>query len=252
MEVKVFKRILQELKNSLSLNKNHIDKALYEDFSKKMPVNFEKIFQYIDKYDDVQIFPEEKKNVAYVYNGLPEVTIELILDSIVHNNRTTFFIMSHKELNRIIIECAIEAVLNCHIQNTWLDFNIDYNEIYLKDNASSFQEVSFIGDYFEYKKIEQMIGKKVKYYNYGNIKLYIDMNEYGEELKKINEFCYKNAIALETFDDIEDFISSVKDEDYGIIYADINVINQMNRLARADEIMFNSFPYDNYKFEVKR
>ena len=35
MEVKLFKRILQELKNSLSLNKNHIDKALYEDFSKK-------------------------------------------------------------------------------------------------------------------------------------------------------------------------------------------------------------------------
>ena len=98
------------------------------------------------------IFPEENKNVAYMYNGLPEVTIELILDSIVHNNRTTFFITSHKELNRLIIESAIEAILNCHIQNTWLDFEIDYNEIYLKDNASLYQEISFIGDYFEYEK----------------------------------------------------------------------------------------------------
>ena len=83
------------------------------------------------------------------------------------------------------------------------------------------------------KKDEQMIGKKVKYYNYGNIKLYIDMSEYEEELKTINDYCYKNAIALETFDDIEDFINSVKEEDYGIIYADINVINQMNRLTRG-------------------
>jgi len=252
MEIKLFKKILSELKNNLSLNKNYIDKALYEDFSKKMPVNYEKIFSYIDKYDGRNTFPEENKNIAYMYNGLPEVTIELILDSIVHNNRITFFITSHKELNRIIIESAIEAILNCHIQNAWLDFDMDYNEIYLKDNISVYQEVSFIGDYYEYQKIEQMIGKKVKYYNYGIIKLYIDMNEYEEELKTINDYCYKNAIAIETFDDIEDFINSVKEEDYGIIYADINVINQMNRLTRADEIVFNSFPYDDYKFEVKR
>ena len=252
MEIKLFKKILSELKKNLSFNKNYIDKALYEDFSKKMPVNFKKIFSYIDRYEAQNIFPEENKNVAYMYNGLPEVTIELILDSIVHNNRTTFFITSHKELNRLIIESAIEAILNCHIQNTWLDFEIDYNEIYLKDNASLYQEISFIGDYFEHEKIEQMIGKKVKYYNYGNIKLYIHMREYEEELKTINDYCYKNAIALETFDDIEDFINSVKEEDYGIIYADINVINQMNRLTRADEIKFNSFPYDDYKFEVRR
>ena len=212
MEIKLFKKILSELKKNLSFNKNYIDKALYEDFSKKMPVNFKKIFSYIDKYEAQNIFPEENKNVAYMYNGLPEVTIELILDSIVHNNRTTFFITSHKELNRLIIESAIEAILNCHIQNTWLDFEIDYNEIYLKDNASLYQEISFIGDYFEHEKIEQMIGKKVKYYNYGNIKLYIDMSEYEEELKTINDYCYKNAIALETFDDIEDFINSVKEE----------------------------------------
>ena len=167
MEIKLFKKILSELKKNLSFNKNYIDKALYEDFSKKMPVNFKKIFSYIDRYEAQNIFPEENKNVAYMYNGLPEVTIELILDSIVHNNRTTFFITSHKELNRLIIESAIEAILNCHIQNTWLDFEIDYNEIYLKDNTSLYQEISFIGDYFEYEKIEQMIGKKVKYYNYG-------------------------------------------------------------------------------------
>jgi len=26
----------------------------------------------------------------------------------------------------------------------------------------------------------------------------------------------------------------------------------MHRLTRADEIKFNSFPYDDYKFEVRR
>ena len=252
MDSKLFKTILVELKKNFLLNKNLIDKALYEDFSKKMPVNFEKVYSYIEKYDGTDDFLNEKKSIAYMYNGLPEVTIELILDSIVHGNRTTFFITSHKDLNRIIIECAIDAIINCHIQNTWIDFDIDYNEIYLRDNYASYQEISFIGDYQECKRMEQMIGRNINYYNYGVIKLYIDMNEYEEEYKKINDYCYKNAIALETFDDIEDFISGVREEDYSIIYADINVINQMSRLTRADEIAFNSFPYDDYRFKVKR
>ena len=248
-ELKVF---ITTLKNNIKMNKNMIDKALYEDYSKKMPINFDKVYLYIEKYEDNSKFVNEGKNIAVVYNGLPEVTIELVLDSIVHNNRITFFITNHKELNSVFIDCIVNSIVDAKLNNKWIDFDIDYNEIYLKDNANKFQTITFIGDYLECKRLENLIGRRMEYYNYGNIKLYIDMNEYMDEFRKISDYCFRNSISLETFDDIDDFISSVRKEDYAIIYADFNAINQINRIGNADEIRFNDFPYDDYKFEIIR
>ena len=252
MENKEFKSFLNTLKQNIKLNKNMIDKALYEDYSKKMPINFDKIYSYIEKYENSIESVDEGKNIAVVYNGLPEVTVELTLDSMVHGNRVTLFITNHKELNSVLIDCIINSIVDTRLNNKWIDFDIDYNEIYLKDNANKYQKIMFIGDYLECKRLENLIGRSMEYYNYGNIKLYIDMNEYMEEFRKISDYCFKNSISLETFDDIEYFISSVRKEDNAMIYADFNAINQINRIGNADEIRFNDFPYDDYKFEIRR
>lgn len=252
MDNKEFKSFLNILKQNITLNKNMIDKALYEDYSKKMPINFEKIYSYIERYEKGTEFFNEGKNISVVYNGLPEVTIELVLDAMIHNNRVTFFITNHKELNSVLIDCIVNSIVDTRLSNKWIDFDVDYNEIYLKDNANKFENIIFIGDYLEYKRLESLIGRSMEYYNYGNIKIYIDMNEYMDEYRKISDYCFKNSISLETFDDIDDFISSVRKEDNAMIYADFNAINQINRLGNADEIRFNDFPYDDYKFELKR
>ena len=252
MEGREFRNFLNILKNNILINKNYIDKAIYEDYSKKMPLNFEKIYSYIEKYEKNNSFKNENINIAAIYNGLPEVTIELVLDAIIHNNRITFFITNHKELNSVFLDCIINALAEAQLANKWIDYEIDYNEIYLKDNVGMFKKIIFIGDYYEYKRLEELINAKVEYYNYGNIKLYIDMIEYGDEFRKINDFCYKNGIALEIYDDIEDFIKEIKDEDNGIIYADMDVMNQINRLKRVEDIKFNTFPYDEYTFELRR
>ena len=84
------------------------------------------------------------------------------------------------------------------------------------------------------------------------MKLFIDKIKFEKEYNKITEFAYKENISLETYDDIDDFVSESREEYFSIIYADISSVNQIKRGLRAGQLLINAFPYDSYKFEIER
>ena len=247
-----FKLFIKELKNQLMINRNIIDKAINEEMSKGKCINFDKINTLISEYENVDEFYNEKKIIAIRYSGMPEITMEYILDSIVYNNRITFCITETKILNNLLIEFAVDSLINCKIKNQWIDYQSSYNDIYLKDHQKFFHKIIFIGDYFEYQRFSGMMSRKIEYNNFGHIKLFLDKNIYSEEYKKIMEYAYKENLYIEIYNDVEDFINESRSEDFAIVFADFKTANQINRELRADEIMINAFPYDSYRFKIER
>ena len=80
----------------------------------------------------------------------------------------------------------------------------------------------------------------------------MDKTKYSEEYKKIVNFTYLENISLELYDDVDDFINESREEDFAVIFADFQLINKIQKGLRAEEILFNTFPYDSYKFKIER
>jgi hypothetical protein len=252
MEKAQFEHLLNEINDGIKVNKKTIDKAIEEEQSKGKIINFERIIEIINSYKTKDIQIPEGKALAIAYSGNPEVTMTYMLDSILYNNKVTLCTNGNKSINEILYNILIESLNACRIRNQWVYYNENYNEIFLRDNQNEFDKIIYIGDYFEYEKFKVFLKKDVEYNNFGYIKLFIDKLQYEEEYKKIFNFAYMNNISLEVYDDIEDFISESRAEDFAVIFADFRIINKIQRELRADEIIVNTFPYDTYKFKIIR
>ena len=92
----------------------------------------------------------------------------------------------------------------------------------------------------------------VEYNNYGYIKIFIDRTKFASEYNDITTFAYRENIVLEKYDDVEDFISESREEDYAVIFGDNNEINKIKRGLRSGELLINAFPYNAYEFKINR
>lgn len=248
-----YDNLLNEINSGIKLNKKNIEDAIKEEYSKGTYISLEKISSIINSYKNVKsIDKPENKTIAVSYNGNPEITINYMLDSVLYNNRVVLCANGNNSINEILYNIFTDSLKGSKIANQWVDYSPEYNEIFLKDNQNKFEKIIYIGDYFEYQKFKTLFKIKVEYNNYGFLKLFIDKSKYKDEYKKIISFSHKNNIALEVYDDPDDFISENKDEDYSIIFADISEINQIQRRLRGGKILINAFPYDSYKFEINR
>lgn len=252
MEKIQYKSLLKEIREGIKLNKNIIDNAIQEELSKGVNIKIEKIVEIIDSYENKEIPIPENKTLAVTYFGNPEITITYMLDSVLYNNKVILCANGSKIINEVLYTIFTESLNGCKLKNQWVDYNSNYNEIFLRDNQDKFDKLIYIGDYFEYQKFKYFIKKNVEYNNYGYIKLFIDKVKYKDEYKKIFKYAYMNNIALEVYSDPDDFISESREEDYSVIFADLSEINQIQRGLRAGQILINAFPYDTYKFEMNR
>lgn len=252
MENITFKNLLKEIKDGIKSNKTKLYKVIQEAMSKGEFTNIDKLIDLVSSYENEQVNIPEGKKISVTYSGKPEITLTYMLDSILYNNRVTLCVNSNKPMTEILYTILNDSLVNLKIKNQWVDYNSNYNEIFLKDNENNFDEIIYIGDYFEYERFRGFFTKKVEYNNYGYIKLFMDKSKYPEEYKKISKFAYTENIALEVYDDVDDFISESREEDFAVIFADFNLINKIQKGVKAEEILFNTFPYDSYKFKIER
>lgn len=251
MEKTEFKSLLKEIRFELNMNKNMLDKVLNEEMCKGNSINLQKIANIIREYENFEDFNQENKKIAVYYLGNPQVTITYILDSIIYNNNITLCAKEYRRFNSILIDCIKEAFVNCRLENKWINYDDSYNEVYLKDNSKFFDKLVYIGDYFEYLQFKSFVKRDVEYNNFGSIKLFINQAEYKDEYKKILSYSSKENIFLEVYDDIQEFINESKDENFSVVFGDMNVLKTVRKELKG-EMLFNAFPYDDYKFTINR
>lgn len=252
MENTIFRNLLREFKVGIKSNKKTLDKLIQEAMSKGEVIEVNKIIDLVSSYENIQVDKPEGKKLAVTYSGKPEITVNYMLDSVLYNNRVTLCANNNKPITEILYTIFNESLINLKIRNQWVDYNSNYNEIFLRDNENKFDKIIYIGDFFEYERFKGFFKKEVEYNNYGYIKLFLDKAKYPEEYKKIIKFTYAENIALEVYDDVEDFINESRPEDFAVIFADFQLINKLQKALKAEEILFNTFPYDSYKFKIER
>lgn len=253
MEKNILKKLLNEIKAGINLNKKELDEALEEEVSKGNPVNLNRINQILKEYESMdEVLEPEDTTIAVCYSGKPEITMTYILDSIIYNNKVTLCVNEYKMVNEILVRIVVESLRQIGIFNNWIDFDSKYNEIYLRDNQNKYEEIVYIGDFFEYQRFQGFFKKEVEYNNYGYIKLFIDKNKFADEYERIIKYAYLENISLEIYNDPDDFISESREEDYSVIMAEMEQVNKIKRALRCGELLINAFPYENYKFEISR
>lgn len=252
MEKSEFKSLLKKINSGMKKNTKVIDKYLNEEFSKGNNLNIKKISKIISNYEEKEVTKKENKSIAVCYSGAPEITITYILDAILYNNKITLCVNGFKNINTIIIKLVTECMKSLQIQNQWINYSPNYNEIYLKDNEKAFNNIVYIGDFWEYQRFKKFFKKRVEYNNFGHMKLYIDKTKFEKEYNKIIKFAYKENISLEIYNDVDDFVSESREEDFSIIYADMTSVNQIKRGLKSGQLLINAFPYDTYQFEIER
>lgn len=255
MEKNVFKSLIKEIRNGITTNKKILLQAINQEFSKGNSIKIDKIINILEDFNNAleNNFNQENNNIAVCYTGKPEITITYILDSILYNNKLTLCISENKIINEVLVSIILESMKKCGIKNQWINYNSNYNEIYLRDNEKVFNKIVYVGDYFEYEKFKYFFKSKVEYNNYGYIKLYIDKYKHQEEYKKIMKYTYIENIFLEIYDDIQDLIRESKEEDFTILYLDdFKMMNKVQKELISKEVLINTFPYEEYKFKVNR
>ncbi len=248
-----FKVIAKEIENGITKNRRIIEEAMNQENSKGNMINLNKIIKIVKRYEDTEtdMTPENKK-VAVCFAGKPEITITYILDSIMHNNNVTFCISDNQIFNDMLIKLVVESIKNARFSNEWVNYNSNYNEVYLRDNLKYIDKIVYVGDYFEYQRLKSFLRTDVEYNNYGYIKIFINRAQNSSEYNDIVTYARRENIVLETYDDIDDFILESKDEDYSVIFGNKDEINRIKRELRSGELLINAFPYNSYEFKVSR
>ena len=252
MENTAFKCLLKEIKDGIDLNKNVLDEAIKEAMEEGEVINLKKLIELINSYENIGAESQEGKSIAVLYSGKPEITLTYMLDSILYNNKVTLCAEQNKSITEIFYTILKESLAELKLKNEWIEYSSDYDEFFLRENENKFDKIVYVGDYFEYEKFKSFFKKEPEYNNYGYIKLFMDKVKYQEEYKKIIKYTYIENIALDVYNNADDFIKESKKEDFSVIYANSELADTIKEEVKSEEILVNTFPYESYKFKIKR
>lgn len=252
MEKLVFVNLVKEIENGINQNKDKIDQALNKEVSKGNLITLDRVMSTLKYYKNVEAFFNEGKSIAVSYPGRPEITVSYILDSILYNNQITLCVNENKIVNDVLITVIVECMRRLNIKNMWINYNSTYNEIYLRDNEKEYDEIVYIGDFYEYQMFKSFFKKDVEYNNYGYIKLLINKSTNQDEYQKIMQYAVKENVCLETYTDIDEFVNESKETDFSVAFInDFKDINKLQKEMRSEELLINTFPYDTYNFKIR-
>lgn len=252
MEKSVFVNLVKEIENGINQNKDKVNQALNKEVSKGNLITLDRVISALKYYKNVDGFFNEGKSIAVSYPGRPEITVSYILDSILYNNQITLCVNENKIVNDVLITIIVECMRRLNIKNMWINYNSTYNEIYLRDNENEYDEIVYIGDFYEYQMFKSFFKKEVEYNNYGYIKLLIDKSKNQDEYQKIMQYASKENVCLETYTDIDEFVNESKETDFSVAFInDFKDINKLQKEMRSEELLINTFPYDTYNFKIR-
>ena len=252
MEKSVFVNLVKEIENGINQNKERVEQALNKEVSKGNLISIDRVYSALKYYQKIDEPFNEGKSIAVSYPGRPEITVSYILDSILYNNQITLCVNENKIVNDVLITIIVESMRKLNVKNMWINYNSTYNEIYLRDNEKEYDELVYIGDFYEYQMFKQFFKKEVEYNNYGYIKILIDKTQNKDEYQKIMQYAAKENICLETYTDIDEFVNESKETDFAVAFInDFKDINKLQKLMKSDELLINTFPYDTYNFKIR-
>lgn len=254
MEERKYKNLIKNFQNSINDTKKVIKSAVdteFADYGHK--IDLEYIKNILNSSDNVLENSNLKnKKISVLYDGNPEIGIELILAALKNDFKLTLCAEKYDVINNCLITLLLECMKELNLKNEYIDYEEKYDETYFIENSKYFDKLIYIGEYFEYTKVKYFIKNEVEFFCYGTIKLYIDSEEYKDIYKTMLKYCFMRNIAIDVYSDIEDLIEEVSDQDFVVVYLSKNDDKKLikQRLKSVETVLYNEFTYDEYRFKI--
>ena len=253
IQIKIFcDKLISEFKdNEKNINEvNKIDRKYYD---KLVDVNdFIKIIEsYKEKKEE-----ELNKNILCIYNGNPEITLKLCLESVLL--RSNFIIGIQDFLlgvNKIIVE-LVNKVLKQFNTRLYLFNLLQVNEI--KKLEESLDKILCIGNTNEFLKLSQQELYKLDFYPYKSLEIYCEDDELEELQKMIYDYSMTNQYEVEVFvkDNIDNIIGQMNE--FGNGYCSVLLsknkehIKKFKKEIKSEIVCVNENPYNKIIFDIKK
>ena len=253
MDTQMIKKMLKEINKGFIYNKKIIFKAIENEFEEGYTFDYDTLISILYKYEKLveNDIKHELKRKAVVCSGNPEITLTVMLDAISYNNNVVISCSGYKIINEVMYTIISESIKELNLKNNWIDYNETYNELYIKNNQKKYDEILFVGDYFEFKNFKYYINTKLQYNNFEYIKLYLNKNKNLNEYKTIMKYAYIKNIYVEVYEDLEEFIIDSTENDFGVAYVSEEEITKLKGKSKFKDLLINEYPFTNYRFKLR-
>ena len=229
---------------------NQIDRKYYSKI-----VDIKELIKIIDGYKDK---PEEElnKNILCVYNGNPEITLKLCLESILLKSN---FIMNIQDfmfgVNKILVE-LVNKVLKDFKTELYLFNLLPYENI--KEAENCLDKVLCIGNTTELIRLTKLEVKKLHFYPYKSLEVYCEDDEFEELQRMIYEYSMINQYEIEVIlrDNFENIIKQINEFGNGfcavLLSKNKEHIKKFKENVTSEIVCINENPYNKITFDIKK
>lgn len=250
MNIDKFNKIIRQIKNTFSENKKVLENCIKAELKNGNIISFDSFINEIECAEKEVLNinnGDTKKNIAIIYDGRPETTLNIIINSIYFENKVYLYAEGYELISAVIIKLIENTLSEFKIENIInLYQNVNIEEI--SENEENYDKIIYIGDYFEYEKVQAFLKKEVEYNSYGHIKVFIDKNKYLNEYKELMKNSYKSNINVEYYSDFEDFLENVNEKDTVIIYEENDVLENLLKKVNTKKVLKHSEFMESYRF----
>lgn len=212
--------LLNQIQKDLISKKQIIQKAIDIDYKKwEIKIDIDQLIKIIENIKKQKYLPKFSKEeiidglgkIALVNVSNPYMIFSFILSCICTNNKLCI-ILEEKMLasNKSIIELIRKS-----FENLKYDSNIvEYKEVISKEEIiqeqNNYDLIYYLGNKEEYLNFSKRIHVDSKFENFGEIYVYVDSDDFKEELLKIDKYAIKNELNVVYYkSNLEESLNSI-------------------------------------------
>lgn len=201
--------LLNKIQKDLKDKSKILDKAFELDYKEwEIKVEKEKLIKIVENVKEQKYLPKFSKQeivdgigkIALVNSSNPYMIFNFILSSIYTNNMVTVIL----EEKMLASNIALIELIRKSMEDLKYDSNIVcYKEVTNKEEVISYQDefdlLYYLGNKEEYLKFIKRIHIDSKFENFGEMYIYVDDNDFKQEVLDIDKFAYINEIKVYYF-----------------------------------------------------
>lgn len=212
--------LLNQIQKDLISKKQIIQKAIDIDYKKwEIKIDIDQLIKIIENIKKQKYLPKFSKEeiidglgkIALVNVSNPYMIFSFILSCICTNNKLCI-ILEEKMLasNKSIIELIRKS-----FENLKYDSNIvEYKEVISKEEIiqeqNNYDLIYYLGNKEEYLNFSKRIHVDSKFENFGEIYVYVDSDDFKEELLNIDKYAIKNELNVVYYkSNLEESLNSI-------------------------------------------
>lgn len=257
---KILKDFEEEFENNIALL---VEKTNQDYKTHHLKISIEELRNQIQriKNEPIEIIEELDSKcikdgvgtIVTIYNGKPNITVEMILNSVKTHNRMILCMENEFETSKLLVELMKTVLYNNNYNELLISTTIDYDDICACQEY--IDKIIFVGSKYDYINLRKKLYVDIEYNGYGYISLFYDNDECITAIENMKIYALNNFMELEIYDgDIEEAIEKInylKLNETTVIFSKEkqNIIKWILGI-KGKKIYVNKNPLVNYKFEI--